>query len=373
MNRYKLGKPNQTLLIFSLFLFLTTGCFPTEKGIRQRMNRLKTANAQHQKMLDQELGAEPGRSSSAVSEPKSSVTLEEGDESPAWVAELPVECGRDLYCGLAFVDRCRNANSCREEGETKARDDLRKRISVYIRSETKSNTYAELGTDKSNSGHKTFQSEIRERTASIELKNVSFTHFYLIPQKQLQTLARMKRPKEKKGRENGEAVLTKLPPLLLAFTNDGKTPDLNRPETQKLYQQRFLEALQSEKAKLLKGKTFQDWGSLQGGALSQRVIKQLSTESKGVVVVLSLSGKAVRHDGQMFKGLTKVFLKMAAYNKAGKLLLNRSFEAKRFMVESPDELTIATKQQRFLRTVKKGVDEFETELIVELKRGLSHS
>ena len=184
----------------NLMVFLVSGCITSEEKIKQKLELLKNADDQHKQMLSKELDAQPANEQSQTLEKtQSMVTLNEGDSSPSWVRELPVECSRKFYCGTAFIDQCENANSCRKEAETKARNDLRKQISVRIRSITSSRTYTELSTENE-SGHKTFQSEIREKGASIELKSVIYTHFYLRPEKQLQTLARMKRPEEHKAK-----------------------------------------------------------------------------------------------------------------------------------------------------------------------------
>ncbi|MCS5546711.1 MAG: hypothetical protein NZ867_07905, partial [SAR324 cluster bacterium] len=263
--------------------------------------------------------------------------------------------------------------SCRKEAETIARNDLRKNISVTLRSITSSRTYTELSAENE-SGHKTFQSEIRERGANIELKNVHFTHFYLRPEKQLQTLARMKRPEEaetKKGTPE-KMVSGALPPVLLVFTDNKKNPNLNRKETQTLFQQRFSESLEKEKVSLLANGVFQNWESLSGNALRNRVSEELARKpTESVAVVLSLSGRLDPHEGQMFKGLATVFLTIEAYGKENVLFFKKSFKARRFVVKSPDNLVEFQRQELFFRTVKKGLNEYENELVGELKQALS--
>ena len=256
-------------LAANLMIFISSGCITSEEKIKQKLELLKNADDQHKQMLSKELDAEPAHEQSQTLEKTQSMnTLNEGDSSPPWVRELPVECSRKFYCGTAFIDQCENANSCRKEAETKARNDLRKQISVRMRSITSSRTYTELSAENE-SGHKTFQSEIREKGASIELKSVIYTHYYLRPEKQLQTLARMKRPEEHKAKAKSSEQLKSgtMPPLLLAFTNNEKTPNLNRNETQTLFQQRYSETLLQEKAVLLAGGAFQDWRLLRGNAL----------------------------------------------------------------------------------------------------------
>ena len=178
----RFGEIIRTFLAASFILFFISACFPSAEKIEQNIAKLKSAGEQHQQILAQELDANSDNATIVPeTKPRSLVTLEEGDVSPSWVSELPLECGNQVYCGLAFVEHCKNANSCRDEAETKARNDLRKQISVKLRSITSSRTYAELSAESAE-GHKTFQSEIRERAANIELKNVRFTHFYLRPE-----------------------------------------------------------------------------------------------------------------------------------------------------------------------------------------------
>ena len=360
-------------LVSNCILFFLSSCFPSAQKIEQKIERLKKADDQHQQMLSQELDGEAVTEQNVVQvKDQSKVTLTEGDISPPWVQNLPPECEARVYCGLAFVENCKNANSCRKEAETIARNDLRKNISVTLRSITSSRTYTELSAENE-SGDKTFQSEIRERGANIELKNVRFTHFYLRPEKQLQTLARMKRPEEGETKKETpeKRVPGALPPLLLVFTHNKKNPNLNRKETQTLFQQRFSESLEKEKVSLLADGIFQNWGSLRGNALQKRASEELEEHPGGVAVVLSLSGRLDPHEGQMFKGLATVFLTVEAYGKGNVLLFKKSFKARRFVVKSPDNLVEFQRQELFFRTVKKGLNEYENELVGELRQALS--
>ena len=378
----RFGEIIRTFLVANFFLFFVSACFPNVEQIQINMSKLETADEQHQQILTQELDANFDNATSVpeenhiiqVTKPQSLVTLEEGEVSPDWVSELPAECGKQFYCGLAFVDFCENANTCREEGETKARNSLLKLISVKLRSETGSRTYAEFSADGVE-GHKTFQSEIRERTANIELKNVRFTHFYWRPEKQLQTLARMERPEETETKTETETVEKivpgAFPPLLLAFTDNEKTPNLNRKETQSLFQQRYIEALRSENAVFMAGGIFQDWQALRGNALRKRVVEALGKNPESFVLILSLSGRLDAYEGKMFKGLATVFLNVAAYGKEGAPLFRKSFQVRRFMVKAPDSLEDDRRQNLFLRTVEKGLNEFEKQLVTELKLALS--
>jgi hypothetical protein len=361
-------------LAANFILLFISACFPSAEKIEQNIAKLKKADSQHQQMLAQELDANSDNATIVPeTKPQSLVTLEEGDDSPSWVKELPLECGNQVYCGVVFVDHCENANTCREEAEMKARDNLRKRIDVRTQSQTGSRIFTQRGLNEEEEGHKTFQREIRERAVPIELKNVRFTHYYLRPEKQLQTLARMERPEETDTKTETTEIIVPgaLPPLLLAFTDNGKTPNLNRKETQSLFQQRYVEALRSENAVFLAGGIFQDWQALHGNALRERASAALAEHPGSVVLILSLSGRLDPYEGKMFKGLATVFLNVAAYGKEGVPLFRKSFQVRRFMVEAQDSLEDDRRQSQFLRTVEKGLNEFEDTLIEELKLALS--
>ena len=366
-------KLTYTIAAANLMVFLVSGCITSEEKINQKLEHLKKADEKHKQILSQELESDAADNQSNTEEnTQSMVTLTEGDTSPSWVRELPVECSRVFYCGTAFIDQCENANSCRKEAETKARNDLRKQISVKMRSITSSRTYTERSLENE-SGQKTFQSEIREMGAPIELKNVLFKHFYLRPEKQLQTLARMKRPEEHKAKgEDSEQIISgTMPPLLLAFTNNEKSPNLNQNETQIFFQQRYSDALLQEKAVLLAGGSFKDWGSLRGNVLQKRASEALAEYPAAAAVVLSLSGRLDPFEGNMFKGIATVFLNVAAYGKENTTLFRKSFKVRRFMIDSPDKLEGFQRQEQFLRTVEKGLNEYEDQLVEELKRALS--
>ena len=64
-------------------------------------------------------------------------------------------------------------------------------------------------------------------------------------------------------------------------------------------------------------------------------------------------------------------MNVAAYGKAGVPLFRKSFQVRRFMVKAPDSLEDDRRQAQFLRTVEKGLNEFEDTLIKELKLALS--
>ena len=126
-----------------------------------------------------------------------------------------------------------------------------------------------------------------------------------------------------------------------------------------------------EKAVLLEGVTFQNCGSLRGNSLHKRASEALAEYPAGATVVLSLSGRLDPHEGNMFKGIATVFLNVAAYGKENASLFRKSFKIRRFMVNSPDKLEDFQRREQFLRTVEKGLNEFENQLVAELKLALS--
>ena len=73
----------------------------------------------------------------------------------------------------------------------------------------------------------------------------------------------------------------------------------------------------------------------------------------------------------MFKGIATVFLNISAYGKENMTLFRKSFKIRRFMIDSPDKLEDLQRQEQFLRTVEKGLNEYEDQLVEELKRALS--
>ena len=142
-------------------------------------------------------------------------------------------------------------------------------------------------------------------------------------------------------------------------------------ETQTFFQQRYSDALLQEKAVLLAGGSFKDWGSLRGNALQKRASEALAEYPAAAAVVLSLSGRLDPFEGNMFKGIATVFLNVAAYGKENMTLFRKSFKIRRFMIDSPDNLEDFQRQEQFLRTVEKGLNEYEDQLVEELKRALS--
>ncbi|MBF0240720.1 MAG: hypothetical protein HQM12_23730, partial [SAR324 cluster bacterium] len=159
-------------------------------------DRLEAASRQHEQ-TQQTVGlispdktgepqAEPSAESSATNAPVSRIS--QGDTSPEWVERTPSD--NEFYYAVSFVDCPENPNACREQAETVGRDTLRKSISVEVRSVSRS---AERSlTDQEN---RTFQKEyeavIQERGRKMELEDVSFSHFYHVPTRQLQTLTRL--------------------------------------------------------------------------------------------------------------------------------------------------------------------------------------
>jgi hypothetical protein len=110
---------------------------------------------------------------------------------------------------------------------------------------------------------------------------------------------------------------------------------------------------------------------LHGNSLRERASTALAEHPGSVVLILSLSGRLDPYEGRMFKGLATVFLNVAAYGKEGASLFRKSIQVRRFMVEALDSLEDDRRQAQFLRTVEKGLNEFEDTLIKELKLALA--
>ena len=89
----KTRKFTLVFLAANFILFFISACFPSVEEIEQNIAKLKKADAQHQQMLAQELDANLDNAAIVPEiKPQSLVTMEEGDDSPSWVKELPLEC-----------------------------------------------------------------------------------------------------------------------------------------------------------------------------------------------------------------------------------------------------------------------------------------
>ena len=161
-------------------LGVLAACGPSQPADPQA--RLAEAHQQHQSDLesaglrDGVSGAPAGSKEAEPKKKAAMVTLREGETPPAWNLETPRDCETVFWCGMAFLDDCDNLNSCRIEAETRARNDLRKHIAVRIRSRSFGRLYREQDKE-GESGFRQFSQEIREKGATIELKNVRYEHF----------------------------------------------------------------------------------------------------------------------------------------------------------------------------------------------------
>ena len=92
-----------TIAAANLMVSLVSGCITSEEKINQKLEHLKKADDKHKQILSQELESDAADNQSNTEEnTQSMVTLTEGDTSPSWVRELPVECSRVFYCGTAL-------------------------------------------------------------------------------------------------------------------------------------------------------------------------------------------------------------------------------------------------------------------------------
>ena len=274
------------------------------------------------------------------------VTLEQGETPPAWQLELPRDCETEFWCGMAFVDNCANPNSCRDKAETRARNDLRKRIAVRIRSRTVGRLYRELN-DEGESGSRQFEQEIREKVATVELKDVRFEHFYWIPERQHMVLARMTRPPEPEAPEaEDEETGAGWIPVRLVVAGNAESEGLG---------QGFREHL----ALLLR----------EQGTILVEVGDNETASGPVRILTLSLSARIDAHEGQfqLFRGIATAYLTLTVQDASGAPLARKTWTANRFVAEAPEklpeQLSASERREVLRKAVVKGLREFELELL----------
>jgi hypothetical protein len=186
---YNIHKHFSTLrfhIILLVLISFITGCSRPSRTININ-DRLTQASKEHNEKLESNLtGNQSSRRIKKSSQTGSRIT--EGHENAPFTKELPND--NTYYYGLGFVDNCQNMNSCREQGETKARNDLSERISVTIKSFESLEVVCRK-TGETENCIKEYKKTINERAVRRELQEVSFVHHYYIPEKQLQTLAKL--------------------------------------------------------------------------------------------------------------------------------------------------------------------------------------
>jgi hypothetical protein len=278
------------------------------------------------------------------------VTLKSGEVPPSWQRELPRACEMEFWCGMAFVDNCPNPNSCRAEAETRARNDLRKRIAVRIRSRTVGRLYRELDSE-GESGSRQFEQEIREKVATVELKDVRFAHFYWIPKRQHMVLARMVRspePEAPEAEEEKTAAADWFPVRLVAAGN-AESEGLGQG-----FREHLALLLREQGATLLEG----DDNETASGPVR--------------ILTLSLSARIDAHKGQfqLFRGKATVYLTLTVQDASGAPLARKTWTARRFVAEAPEQLSASERQEVLRKTLEKGLKEYESELLIFLRQHL---
>jgi hypothetical protein len=319
-------------------------CGPSQPADPQA--KLAEAQAQHQSDLEsaglrEGVSGAPAGSKEAEPEKKAAmVTLREGETPPAWNLETPRDCETEFWCGMAFVDDCANLNSCRALAETRARDDLRKRIAVRIRSLTVGRLYREQDME-GESGNRQFEQEIREKGATIELKNVRFEHFFWIPERQHMVLARMERPKveETPDAKANKSVGADWHPVRLVVAEAAKPAGLHQD-------------LREHLAVLLR----EQGASVEDDTTHAESFRILAPSLK--VQIDEYSGQF-----QLFKGMATVYLTLTVQDESGKPVARKTWTAKRLLSKPPDDLTTAEQQEAAQKTLRKGLREFEAELL----------
>ena len=358
-----------SLLSLSGAFYLLAGCLPIPD--QSKIQKLQDANKSHQQLLEKELDSPPEEKTvekTNVQKPienEAQITMEVGDQEPDWANKAPDDCGKKFYCGFAFKGSkersdCLNKNICREENETTARNDLRKSIETKIRSETTKYQYSERD-DEGENTFQQFEQEIRERGAAIKLKNVRFRHFYLAPEKQLITLARMKIPQEEKRKEAADEKIlpSDLPPLIFALAIDQESDDLNETELLDILQLRLVEILKNNAFEVLNSDKPHLLGKASIKELRDSSIELIKEKENSAVLTLSLKGNISLNSSSLYPGMTRMFMSFSAYRGQGEIIWKKTYEAKRLDVRNPGDLSNADRQANFRKTLNKGFNEIE--------------
>ena len=66
---------------------------------------------------------------------------------------------------------------------------------------------------------------------------------------------------------------------------------------------------------------------------------------------------------QLFKGMATVYLTLLVQDESGKPVARKTWTAKRLLSKIPDALTTAEQQEAAQKTLRKGLREFEAELL----------
>ncbi len=338
-------------VIFGVGLLLAlAACGPAPQT--EPRTKLAEAHQQHESNLakadlrEQTPDAKAEAPSAEPEKQTALVTLAQGETPPAWQLELPRDCETEFWCGLAFVDDCANLNSCRAEAETRARNDLRKRIAVRIRSRTVGRLYREQDLE-GESGNRQFEQEIRESGAVIELKDVRFAHFFWIPERQHMVLARMARPKEAEpsAAQAAKSAEADWLPVQLVVGDSAKPARLHGE--------------------------FRDHLALLLREAGGRVVDDLTHTEAFRILTPTLVVRLDDHAGQfLFKGMATAYLTLTVQDEAGTALARKTWTAKRLLAKAPGDLSATEQQAAQQKVVRKGLREFEAEVLRFLRQYL---
>ena len=83
------------------------------------------------------------------------------------------------------------------------------------------------------------------------------------------------------------------------------------------------------------------------------------------ILPLALKVRMDEHTGQfqLFKGMATAYLTLTVQDEAGATQARKTWTAKRLLSKPPDDLTTAEQQEAAQKTLRKGLREFEAELL----------
>ena len=337
---------------------------------QSKIQKFEDQKQKHQQLVSQLDNKDQDKQVKKPEKKRSQITMEVGEEEPDWANNLPEECGKKYYCGLAFKgseesDDCPEKDVCRESNETFSRNHLRKNIETKIRAQLTLYQYSQKD-NEGESNYKQFEQEIRERGASISLKNVLFRHFYVAPKKKLITLAMMEMPEEKKPEEPPKKETTAdLPSLILAMAVDQDSEELNGEELLEIVQLRLPEILSKDSFEMADNESIKLFGKAKISDLLSSFEEVLKEKPDSVVFVVSLKGDISTNPGRLYPGITRMFLSFSAYKGKGKVIWKKTYVAKRLIVKKPAALSPSDRALNFRKTLGKGFNEIEKKGILK--------
>jgi hypothetical protein len=152
------------------FIVILTGC----------SNMSLISNAEKESLLNQQV-------TNIRNEPSNK---RETKSQPSWVLNIPVDS--EFYYGISFLHDCKSATVCRKKGETEARIDLRKRISVQIQSKQSIKQKA-VESNRGSFTRTEYQNVIKEKVTKNVISEVEFDYYYSKSDQSLYVLAKMPR------------------------------------------------------------------------------------------------------------------------------------------------------------------------------------